>query len=65
MAETQELMKVIEEMRDDIKYIKKHLIDPDSIMSEDDIACLEQARKDFKEGKTLSLKDLRRELDLS
>ena len=51
--------KIIIQKLDDIKleldFIKKHMADVDTVLTEDDIGALEEAEKDFKEGKTKRL----------
>lgn len=51
--------KIIIQKLDDIKleldFIKKHMADVDTVLTEDDIGALEEAEKDFKECKTKRL----------
>lgn len=50
--ENKQILKELREMRADIDYIKRHVIDADIILTSDDLESLEEAEKDFKEGKT-------------
>ncbi|MFH1455605.1 MAG: hypothetical protein ABIF40_01505 [archaeon] len=47
----------------EINILKERLVDPDTILDKDDIEAIEQARKDFKEGKCTSLEDLKKEIE--
>ena len=46
----------------ELDYIKKRIIDEDTIMDEDDYQALEEARKEFNEGRTTSLENLKKEM---
>lgn len=61
---TQTILKDIKEIKKDLKYIKEHMVDIDTILTKDDKRALENARKEFKEGKTTSLEDLKKHLNL-
>jgi len=65
MAESITIKKVYDELKDlkqDISFIKKHLFDPDTIMTIEESKRFEQAMKELKEGKTTSLSELKKEL---
>lgn len=66
MAETltKEVAKDLMEIKRDLKYIKEHMVDVDSILTEDDRVAIDEARKELKEGNTTSLSDLKKELGL-
>ncbi len=53
--ENKQILKEIREIRSDIDYIKKHIVDADVILTCDDLESLEEAGKDFKERKTKKL----------
>ena len=61
---TKDVAKDLMEIKQDLKYIKEHMVDMDSILSEDDKVAIDEARKELKEGKTTSLSDLKKELGL-
>lgn len=61
---TQTILKGIKEIKKNLKYIKEHMVDIDTILTKDDKRALEEARKEFKEGKTTSLEDLKKQLNL-
>lgn len=65
MAESITIKKVYDELKDlkqDITFIKKHMFDPDTIMTIEEGKRFEQAMKELKEGKTTSLSELKKEL---
>ncbi|MBI2105718.1 hypothetical protein HYT56_02670 [Candidatus Woesearchaeota archaeon] len=65
MAESITIKKVYDELKDlkqDITFIKKHMFDPDTIMTIEEGKRFEQAMKELKEGKTTGLSELKKEL---
>ncbi len=63
-ALTKELVKEIKEMKKDLRFIKEHMFDPDTIMTTEESRRFEQAMKEYKEGKTTPLSKLKKELGL-
>jgi len=61
---TKLILEKLDLIKSELDYIKEHMVDADSILSEDDREALEQARKEHAEGKTKSLKQLKTELGL-
>ncbi len=61
-TETQQILEELKTMKVDLEFIKKHMFDPDTIMTTEESKRFEQSMKEFKEGKTISLKDLKKEL---
>ena len=61
---TKLILEKLDLIKSELDYIKEHMVDADSILSEDDREALEQARKEHAEGKTKSLKQLKKELGL-
>ena len=53
-------MKRLSRLQEDTVYIRGHI--EDVALSEDDLLSLEEAEKEFKEGKTTSLEDFEREM---
>ncbi len=52
--------EVIEELkmiRRDLDYIKKHMVDVDTILTIDEERRLEESLEEYKEGKTIKLED--------
>ena len=54
----------IEELKKDIDYLKKHMADVDSIMTEDDFESLLDYRTEKEQGKLISEEELRKELGI-
>lgn len=50
-------------IQSELFYIKEHMVDVDTILTEEERNDLAQARDEFKKGKTISLKDLKKELN--
>lgn len=51
-------------IREDIEYLKEHMADIDSIMTEDDFIAVTKAREEKKQGKLVPLDSLKKELGL-
>ena len=64
MAE-QEILKELREIRHELEYIKEHMVDPDTILTADEAKDLEAALIAFKEGRTVSLKDVKKQFGLA
>lgn len=67
MSETaleEKIVHELEAIRHDINYIKKHMVDQDSIMTEDDYHALQEYRIEKKAGKLTSHEQLKKELGL-
>lgn len=56
------VMIELKEIKKDLNFIKEHMVDIDSIMTEDDYAALQEYRKQKKEGKLISHEQLVKEL---
>lgn len=54
----------LENMQRDIEFLKKHMVDIDSIMTEEDYIDLKNYRKEKKEDNLASHEDLKKELGL-
>lgn len=63
MAEKQ-LIQELKGIKKELHYIKEHMVDVDSVMTEEDYMALQEYRKEKKEGKLISHEDLKRELGL-
>jgi hypothetical protein len=66
MAELIQLKEVFEEikaLRKDVALIKKHIVESDSFLTEDDKLAVAEARADYEKKETVSLEELERELD--
>ncbi len=65
MSETAANGEIVDELkalRQDVEYLKVHMADADSIMTEDDYEALQQYRKEKKSGKLVSHAALKKEL---
>jgi len=51
-------------LRREIQFIKTHMFDPDTIMTTEEEERYERAMQEYKEGKTISLENLKKELGL-
>ena len=61
-----EIKSILEELKSiklDLNYIKEHIIDIDSIMTEEDYEALLNYRKEKKLGKLISHEALKKELE--
>ena len=66
MTETVNMKKMYQELvalRKEVQFIKNHMFDQDTIMTSEEEAQLEEALEEHKQGKTISLEDLKKELD--
>ena len=64
MNETKQIIDELKVIRTDIDFIKKHMFDPDTIMTTEESRRFEQSMKELKEGKTTLLSELKKELGL-
>ncbi|MFC1769074.1 hypothetical protein ACFLZX_04895 [Nanoarchaeota archaeon] len=58
------IMSRLDEIKTELDFIKKHMIDIDSFLSQEDKLDIKQAEKELKEGKTKSLDTIKKELGL-
>ena len=63
-ATLEKMYKELKSMKKDVDFIKKHMFDPDTIMTTEEAKRFEEGMKDLKEGKTTPLSALKRELGL-
>ena len=54
-TEAKEILNKLDTIKADIDYIKKHMVDVDLVLTDDDLEALEEAEKDLKAGKTKRL----------
>ncbi len=55
MTEQNQLLKELKALREDVNYLKKHIVDSDVLLTDDDLESLSEAKKDLREGKTKRL----------
>ena len=53
--ETQQIIKKLDNIQSELAYLKKHMVDIDFVLTEDDELALRQAEIDLKSGKTKRL----------
>ncbi len=51
-------------LRKEIEFIKKHMFDPDTIMTTEEEERYERAMQELENGETTSLEDLKKELGM-
>jgi nicotinic acid phosphoribosyltransferase len=62
--EMKQVIDKLDVIKSEIDYIKKHMFDPDTIMTTEEGKRFEQSMKELKEGKTTPLSKLKKELGL-
>ena len=60
----QQMTDELKAIRADLNYIKEHMVDVDTIMTSEEEKRFEESMKEYKEGKTTSLADMKKELGL-
>ncbi|MBI2549193.1 hypothetical protein HYW21_07635 [Candidatus Woesearchaeota archaeon] len=55
MEETRLILNKLDSIKEELDYIKTHLIDPDIILTGDDLEALREAEEDLKKGRTKRL----------
>ncbi len=58
------IMEKLEDIKEELHLIKEHMVDMDSIMTEEDYEALLAYREEKKTGKLVSQKELEKELGL-
>ncbi|MDO9537234.1 MAG: hypothetical protein Q7J68_02825 [Thermoplasmata archaeon] len=58
-----ELMQELKIIREELQYIREHMVDTDMILTPDEEELLEESLQDYRDGKTTKLSDLKREDD--
>jgi hypothetical protein len=53
-----------EAIKENLDFIKSHMVDIDSILTEDDYFSLQEYRKEKESGRLTSYEDLKRELEI-
>ena len=57
------ILDEIKEIKKELAYIKEYMIDVDSILTDREVILLKEAEKEFEDGETIKLEDLKRELE--
>ena len=61
---TKEVLVRLAKLQSDMEYIKEHMVDVDTILTIEEEEALEESLRELKEGKTISHKELKKELGL-
>jgi hypothetical protein len=59
---SKDVLEELKAIRRDLLYIKKHMVDVDTILTAEEEKILEESLEEHKKGKTTSLKDFEKEL---
>ncbi|MEK6860104.1 MAG: hypothetical protein AABX54_04795 [Nanoarchaeota archaeon] len=62
--QNQEILRRLDKIQIDIDLLKTRMIDPDCILTEDDLEAINEAEKEYKEGRTMSHEQLKKELGI-
>ena len=65
MAEIVTIKKIYDEikgLKKEVTFIKKHMFDPDTILTTEESKRFEESMKELKEGKTTPLSEVKKEL---
>lgn len=60
--DAKEVMTKLARLQADMDYVRGHI--DDIALTEDDLRSLEEAEKEYREGKTISLENLKKELGM-
>lgn len=60
--ENQEILRRLDKIQIDINILKNHVIDPDCILTEEEEERLDESLEEFRQGKTTSLEDFKKEM---
>ena len=63
-ATVQEIYEELKLLKEEVIFIKKHMFDPDTIMTTEEARRFEQSMKELKQGKTTPLSKIKKELGL-
>ena len=56
-----EILEKLKLIKEDVKYIKEHMVDIDMMLTPDEERVLEESIGEFEKGETVKVKDLKRE----
>lgn len=63
-TETKQIMVDLKSIKQELDYIKEHMVDRDMFLDQEEMQLLQESFKDKKEGKLISHEELERELGL-
>ena len=58
----EKMYKEIVSLRGEVRFIKEHMFDPDTIMTTEEEERYQRAMQELRDDKTISLEDLKKEL---
>lgn len=64
MNSEQLILEELKVIRKEVEEIKEHMIDVDTILDQGDLKAIEEAERELKEGRTIPLEQLKKELGL-
>jgi len=59
-----QIMKELKDIKKDISFIKKHIVDVDCILTKEDIVALKDYKEEMFQGKLVSHEDVKKELGI-
>mgnify|MGYP007082084403 CR=1 FL=1 len=62
--QAEEILKRLSNIESRMNIIVEHVVDDDSVLTEDDLEAIEEAEKEYKEGRTISHEQLKKELGI-
>ena len=57
-----QVIEKLDVIKSELDYIKKHMVDVDTILTPEEKERLEESLEDFKKGRTVSLEDFEKEM---
>lgn len=60
--EVKQIMEKLDVIKGELDYIKNNMVNVDAILTEEDKKIITKGRKEFKEGKTVSLEGIKKRL---
>ena len=54
-TESKKIIDKLNSITEDLNYIKKHMVDVDIVLTDDDLQALDEAEEDLKSGKAVRL----------
>jgi len=62
MEETEQILNKLNEIKIEIEFIKEHMVDVDTILTPEEEKLLDESIENYKQGKTKSLAQIKKEL---
>ena len=60
-----EVMQELKDIKEELSFIRKQMVDKDMILTRDDFEALEETASEKKQGKLVSIEDIEKELECS